>query len=418
MIGKKIYYFRKSKGFTQEQLANGICSVSHLSKIENGHEKPSSDILVHLCRRLNISESDIESEEDINAISLLLHEWYTLIVNKDTEAASQKHTYLEEKLAHIQDPTLLLKYTLFSVRYRLLLQDLGEASALLKSLDFYKKSLDLDLAFYYFLFLGLYTYMNGDYVEALKCFKQAESAGDSLRIQDPELYYQLALANSQLHHISHSINYASKALDLFDQYCNYFRSIDCQILLGINNRKLGNYEQSEKYYLNALKVAKMFNNKDLISMIYHNLGNLYSKHDPGKGIEYFQSSLKFREAHEHEKAARTLYCIARDFYRLKDVNSAYEWLEKGIKIANQGDLIEFKMHFQVLKYQLNCNTRREFEELLRDEVIPYFKKKQMWNVVAEYSETLADYYSNQFKYKSSSYYYSIVNESRKKIYLQ
>jgi hypothetical protein len=153
-------------------------------------------------------------------------------------------------------------------------------------------------------------------------------------------------------------------------------------------------------------------------MIYHNLGNLYSNDNPEKGIEYFQSSLKFREAHEHEKTARTLYCIAKDFYRLNDVKAAHDWLEKGSEIANQGDLVEFKMHFQVLRYQVSNDTTSEFEEFLRDEVIPYFEKKQTWNVVAEYAETLASYYSNHFKYKSSSYYFSVVNESRKKMYLQ
>jgi transcriptional regulator with XRE-family HTH domain len=416
MIGQKIYYFRKLNGLTQEQLATGICSVSHLSKIENGHETPSSDILEHLCKRLDISESDINSEEDIKAISLLLDEWYTLIVNRDKEAAIQKRAYLEEKFSHIQDPNLLLKYRLFTARHKLLLYNIDESGTLLKGLDPYVKSFDTDLEFYYYLFLGLYTYISGDYVEALECYKIAESAGDSLGMQDPELYYQLALTNSQLQHISHSINYASKALDLFDRYCNYVRSIDCQILLGINNRKIGNYQQTEKYYLNALKVAKMFNNKDLISMIYHNLGTLYSKDNPEKGIEYFQSSLKFREPHEHEKKARTLYCIAKDFYRLKDLKASHEWLEKGNEIASLGDLVEFKMHFQVLKYQLSNDITSELEEFLRDEVIPYFEKKKMWNVVAEYAETLASYYSNHFKYKSSSHYFSVVNESRKKMY--
>jgi transcriptional regulator with XRE-family HTH domain len=416
MIGQRIYYFRKAKGLTQEQLANGICSVSHLSKIENGHETPSSDILKHLCIRLNISVNDIDFAEDIKALSQPLHEWYTLIVNRDKEAAIEKHADLEERLVHIQDPTLLLKYRLFTVRYKLLLQDLDGASLLLKEIDPYKKSFDSDLEFYYYLFLGLYTYMGGDYVNALKFYKQAERAGDALRIQDPELYYQLALANSQLHHISHSINYANKALDLFDQYCNYFRSIDCQIILGINNRKIGNYEQTEKYYLNALKVAKMFDNKDLISMIYHNLGTLYSKDNLKKGIEYFQCSLKYREDHEHEKIVRTLYCIAKDYYRLKDFKLAHDWLEKGNKIAKQEDLVEFQMHFQVLKYQMNNGTSSELEELLRDKVIPYFQKKQKWGDVAEYAETLANYYSSHFKYKSSSYYYKVVNESRKKMF--
>ena len=60
-LGKKIKGLRKSKGFTQEKVAElaGI-DAKHLSKIENGVHKPSYDTLKKLSNILNFNLRDID----------------------------------------------------------------------------------------------------------------------------------------------------------------------------------------------------------------------------------------------------------------------------------------------------------------------------------------------------------------------
>lgn len=53
--GEVIKRLRKSKGLTQEELAFGICSVSTLSKIENGRQTPHYSTFKALLRRVDIS---------------------------------------------------------------------------------------------------------------------------------------------------------------------------------------------------------------------------------------------------------------------------------------------------------------------------------------------------------------------------
>ncbi|HLQ72161.1 MAG TPA: helix-turn-helix transcriptional regulator, partial [Bacillota bacterium] len=43
--GKIIKYYRNKSGMTQNKLGSGICSVTHLSQIENGISTYSADIL-------------------------------------------------------------------------------------------------------------------------------------------------------------------------------------------------------------------------------------------------------------------------------------------------------------------------------------------------------------------------------------
>lgn len=51
-VGEYIYNVRKRKGYTQEELAEGICTTGTLSKIENGNRTPSISIYEALMQRL------------------------------------------------------------------------------------------------------------------------------------------------------------------------------------------------------------------------------------------------------------------------------------------------------------------------------------------------------------------------------
>ena len=48
---------REELGYTQEDLAEGICSVPTLSRIENGERLPTKDHFEMLLQRLGFSES-------------------------------------------------------------------------------------------------------------------------------------------------------------------------------------------------------------------------------------------------------------------------------------------------------------------------------------------------------------------------
>ena len=62
-LGKKIKELRKSKGYTQEKVAElANIDAKHLSKIENGVHTPSYNTLKKLSNILNFNLRDIDSE--------------------------------------------------------------------------------------------------------------------------------------------------------------------------------------------------------------------------------------------------------------------------------------------------------------------------------------------------------------------
>lgn len=53
-LGKKVAYFRKSKGYTVKELANNLCDESTLYRLEQGKQIPRLEILNDICLKLEI----------------------------------------------------------------------------------------------------------------------------------------------------------------------------------------------------------------------------------------------------------------------------------------------------------------------------------------------------------------------------
>lgn len=58
-IGTKIKYYRKSKGLTQKDLSEGICSQGMLSQIEKNRHTPNLNLISKICERLEISIEEL-----------------------------------------------------------------------------------------------------------------------------------------------------------------------------------------------------------------------------------------------------------------------------------------------------------------------------------------------------------------------
>ncbi len=80
LLGKRIKEFRKSKGFTQEYVAEqiGIESTS-ISNIENGKYYPTAENLERIIKVLNVSPQDLFTIEHYQNNDVLLDEINTLL---------------------------------------------------------------------------------------------------------------------------------------------------------------------------------------------------------------------------------------------------------------------------------------------------------------------------------------------------
>lgn len=138
-IGSMLCELRTKKKFSQKQLAEGICSVTYISKIENGKKIPSEDITVKLFSRLgvnpslfytNLSSADnelyhehcFELERLIGASAFSEAEKYIDSLEKKYTfyASGEPHQYIMGKRSHI----LSNLYKKFDEAYQLAYQSI------------------------------------------------------------------------------------------------------------------------------------------------------------------------------------------------------------------------------------------------------------------------------------------------------
>ena len=114
--GLIIKLYRERAGLTQAQLGKGICSVTHVSKIERGLTQCSKEIINLICERLNI---DLQKELEQNELlEKKLHEWLEVMVKQqiaDIELLKQEiedNTFVHVSEAHHFYRILVARYFL------------------------------------------------------------------------------------------------------------------------------------------------------------------------------------------------------------------------------------------------------------------------------------------------------------------
>jgi len=110
-VGEIIKYFRERNGLTQGQLGEGICTPTHVSKIENGKTAYSFEIISMFSERLQI---DIEKEmASFQEIEKQLNDWHNAIIMKRMKLVEEYKKDLES-IPYISSS----KYAYFSDYYR------------------------------------------------------------------------------------------------------------------------------------------------------------------------------------------------------------------------------------------------------------------------------------------------------------
>ncbi|WP_137624733.1 helix-turn-helix transcriptional regulator [Lactiplantibacillus pingfangensis] len=96
ILGEKVRQFRKRKGMSQKELAEGICTQATISLIEKKSKIPSMKIMMKICNRLGIRLSDVIVEND-DQLYRTFKKIDSLIRHDQLEAANDVFTKIRPK---------------------------------------------------------------------------------------------------------------------------------------------------------------------------------------------------------------------------------------------------------------------------------------------------------------------------------
>lgn len=393
-LGQKLRFLRLKSHYTQEELVQGICSISYYSKIENSKVVPNEEILQLLADRFGVPKSEFVDEAS-NSKKLMdeAHDIYKLIQQKRIQEAEDAYQQLLGKYKEQFNLTTKFICDLIDLRFTLRNPITSETKQKYQEIEALETLKTNDIIPLYNRVCGLYHYMTGDYDKALELYLVLVNMIDYPHKSD--IHYELSLVYNRKNNIYQSIQHLEKALDAYLQDMNYEQCTNCYFLLGINHFKMKQFDDAIDFYKRVEKVAKGDNG--LLRKVYHNLGLAYEKKkDIVKATYYYRESLLF-ETSDVSKL-KTVYLLAALYYHIDNKEAAIAYIDDGDSIAKQHAVEEYQIKFHVLRLQVNGEDVKDYIEQV---AIPFFKEKKDTEILNDYYILLSNHYSGKKQYKQA-----------------
>ncbi|WP_088068990.1 helix-turn-helix domain-containing protein [Gottfriedia luciferensis] len=365
--GSIIQYFRQKKGLTQEELGHGICSKTHLSKIERGLTEVSDETISLLCERMGF---DIDEEIDrLKNVQKMLETLQKLIIFQDKIKAREVLSSLEIQEFEYITP-LHIRFLLLKTRQLLLDGRIEEAKNILFSKEIQNQKipqLEEDLLNHT---LGIYYIQTYELHKAIEYLKKVSFES----YNNPEIHYHLALAYCHLNaHIS-SYHHCQKAKEYFVYTNNYHRLLDTEtialILLEEETHLL--FNEIESRYENLLDSVRVIKDQDREAYLLHNFAyQLYKFKKYNEARNYYKKALTIGSK-ESVNYLTALFGYMRCIYvgKLENEATIIEIINEGIKEAKEKNVDYYFMIFNLYKYKL-CNNQETYFNYLSNTVLPF-----------------------------------------------
>lgn len=284
ILAEKFRTKRKELGLSQQNLAEGICEQSQISKIERGHFIPSADLLFKLSQRLEVpldyffnEQIEVKSNlsnfkhlstrllDDRNYADLeylykiererrtfltledrMYLEWVKAIIDfYQYDLQDEAISYLENILSNVSSNTLI---------YLKILNTLSNFYALVGREKEYEMN--------YSLLVGLYQTKNLDHQEFLFGY---------IRVRYNYAHYLVSKEK-----YNEAIQEALETIELCKERQTSYQLAPLLILIGNAGAHFLDKEQVKNYYIEARELCKIYNNPLMLMKIENYLKELDS----------------------------------------------------------------------------------------------------------------------------------------------
>lgn len=395
-MGSLIKFHRTKQGLTQQTLADGICSVPHLSKIENNSKEANEETIRLLLERLSIDLQDVEKLEV--EIKELLKQFTDQMYYLEREEVKKSFEKLQKKKDLIPFTEYLYLYELYKTRYYLFINELDLAENQLKWLNSHRQNFSQQEQYLHLYVSAIALILRGKMEDADKqlsyLIENAILTPDYLG----ELSYNFSLVKSSLSQYGSSIYYGKNALQQFKEDYNFVRIVNTQMLLAVNYSRANMFNEAEEIYRHLIRNTRILQMKHLLPKIYHNMGDLYhTEARYPESIHYFSQAMVLLPD-DSELYMLCLYNKAISEYESGLVDDSYLSFKKLNDIALASKIIHYHLFSNF--YALYIDEKIEESMMyLENKVLPYTKKKSELNESHYYfSQLLADYFKEKGQY--------------------
>ncbi|HET7577970.1 MAG TPA: hypothetical protein VFK33_01725 [Bacillales bacterium] len=336
-------------------------------------------------------------------VSRWLGQWYNALICHQFAEADQWKEKVDNQIMNMEeDQTILIYYSLLTLRHNLLTEQ-ENPNQYLESITPFEEKMGPLLTHYYHLFTGMYEALEGNYTEALQHYSSAEGYLDQIPddIEKGEYHYRVATVFYHIRQTSLALKHVTEAKTVFDTDPSYLqRSVHCEILLGLCCLTNKDYSLAEDHLNSALAVAVESSSKTLETQIRYNIGFLYS--EKGESLRAIQFLEEVDEAGFNP--AKTSFLLAREYFNTDQHDLALERISRGLKSCEATGNTEYHHHFSILKAFHDGSKTEDIIAVVR-EGVSYFKTHQLYGYADDYLTRLADYLCKQKDYRNTSLFF-------------
>jgi len=385
--GKIIKFYREKFQMTQEQLGKGICSGTHISKIERLQTEYAPEIITLLAERLGIN---IDREIlKLKNIKKRLVQWQDVIIKELFEEMDLIHNELEqEDLIQISNYTNL--YQLLRVRYLLMHQSIDESYQIITDIQKNEQKLSSYESSLLKHVLGIYYLAKHENLKAIQVLKSIQES----EYNNKEYYYHLAAAYHSLELPVMSYFYAEKALQFFKEHNNYLRAIDTEMLMLIQIKDDENFNETIKGFESLIQSCDLCSSPERKARVCHNLAYEYfrrKKYDLSS--KYYFQSMTLKDPDSSKYLLSLEGYIRSSFYgNLLSQNELLHLVEEGLEKAVHKNEILY-IHLFNLQISLIENKEHEYHQYLKMEALPMFEQFGFMYLIQRSKRELFNYYS-------------------------
>lgn len=349
-------------------------------------------------------------------VTQLLNDCYQAIlarqVLKATDLKAEIDTHItnlkNENVEQYQDQNLLLYYALLDFKYKLLTDQSEITKNSFDTIKNYDTPVDNLLSYYFHFFKAIHNTMLANYIEAKDYFEKAEQLLKYVpnEIEKAEFNYKLGVLYYHMQQPLLTIKHATKAKEIYEKHTNYaINQIECDMALGAASITLNQFELAEEYFIRCLDLAKKYSQNHLVMLITYDLGFLYAQQNLSEtAIRYLTEVYELEKEKPYHK---TLFLLAREYFKLGQVEKANHYLEEGIKIAD----IEYTHHFNIIQALYDENYKTSLESVITAG-IEYFEAQQMYGFIEEYAGYLAKHFYTENNPQKASVYFNIAYDAK------
>lgn len=395
-IGFKIAKIRKKGGISQEELAKGIVSQSHLCNIENGRYIPHNDILSLFENRLKCKTDYLTKYKsfDNTLHDTLKHLYQKIIYNLE------EITLLQNSIFNNNPVINSLEQELFYLIIKGIF--LFEKGSIQEASTYYEEELnpllgkkhDVGFANYiqesFCYCKGLYHYYKTEYSNSIDYLEKNLSISDDPYINSKVQYY-LSCCYLSLGDYLNAKSFADQSLKT-NQMLNKWENVTKIHLLysQIYCEKCEN-DKALKELLTAINICHEHNIPHQKVEIYKIIAEiLYKRNNYKAALYYFNKNFFYHKKYGIKAPNISFYYIINIYIKFDRIDMAYKFLSKNSDVYEYPLEIACTNIVKLRLYPKNSEAPQIADKL--KSLLNILEKLKKWDIIIDICEELAQYY--------------------------